>query len=106
MIYISGRITNNKNWKEDFFKGELQAVRYLGKQGYEEITVVNPLNLEDKLPANSTYKDYMINDILQLVECTQIYMLRGWWRSKGARLERHIAKVLGMKIIYQKRKDK
>jgi hypothetical protein len=33
-------------------------------------------------------------------------MLRGWWRSKGARLERHIAKVLGLGIVYQKRGDK
>lgn len=41
-------------------------------------------------------------DIKELIFCNSIYMLRGWWRSKGARLERHIAKVLGMKIIYQK----
>lgn len=106
MIYISGRISGNKNWKKDFELGEEQAVEELKKLGYEERTVVNPLRLEDKLPAGSKYKDYMINDIFNLVECSMIYMLRGWWRSRGARLEWHIAKVLGLKIMYQKRKNK
>jgi hypothetical protein len=48
----------------------------------------------------------MRNDIKHLINCDDIYMLRGWWRSKGARLERHIAKVLGLGIVYQKRGDK
>lgn len=43
----------------------------------------------------------MKEDICRLTLCDSIFMLKGWWRSKGARLERHIAKVLGMKIIYQ-----
>lgn len=104
MIYISGRITKNKHWKEDFQKAE----DYLEKNCLDEI--VNPLSLDKKTQeiygANPTYQEYMINDIYNLIFCDKIYMLRGWWRSKGARLERHIAKVLGMKIIYQKRKDK
>ena len=53
-----------------------------------------------------TYTDYIKQDIEILILCDEIYMLRGWWRSKGARLEHHIAKVLGLKIIYQKRGGK
>lgn len=37
MIYISGRITGNKNWEKDF----QQAEEYLKKLGFMEI--VNPL---------------------------------------------------------------
>lgn len=109
MIYISGRITGNENWRFDFQKAE----NYLISKGYED-EIVNPLDLDKiaelnckKLNKVPTYKDYMITDIDYLSNyCDRIYMLRGWWRSKGARLEHHIARVLGMKIIYQKRGDK
>lgn len=101
MIYISGRITKNKNWKEDFLKAE----DYLKKK-YMFKEIVNPLKLESQITIKKTYVNYMRNDIKSLIYCTHIYMLRGWWRSKGARLERHIAKVLGLGIIYQRRGDK
>ena len=103
MIYISGRITGNKNWPYDF--GTAQD--YLENKRYK--VIINPLYLDEQVKKevkNPTYIDYMKQDIKELILCDTIYMLRGWWRSKGARLERHIAKVLGMKIIYQKRKDK
>lgn len=103
MIYISGRITGNKNWQEQFQKAE----EYLKSKGYK--VIINPLNLAEQVNKeikNPIYIDYMKQDIEILTLCDEIYILRGWWRSKGARLERHIAKVLGMKIIYQKRGDK
>jgi hypothetical protein len=108
MIYISGRITGNKHWKEDFQKAE----DYWRKIVADEY-IINPLHLDketerkcEECEEKATYKDYMITDIRELVLCDSIYMLRGWWRSKGARLEHHIAKVLGLEIIYQKRGDK
>lgn len=103
MIYISGRITGNKNWQEDFQKAE----EYLKSNGYK--VIINPLNLAEQVNKeikNPTYIDYMKQDLEILILCDEIYMLRGWWRSKGARLERHIAKVLGLGIVYQKRGDK
>lgn len=109
IIYISGRITGNKNWKKQF----QQAEDYLISKGYYKDLIINPLGLDKITELNCkrlnkvpTYKDYMITDIDCLNWCDTIYMLRGWWRSKGARLEHHIARVLGMKIIYQKRGDK
>lgn len=100
MIYISGRITRNKNWEKDF----QQAEEYLKKLGFMEI--INPLKLKSQVTIKQSYANYMRNDIKHLINCDDIYMLKGWWRSKGARLERHIAKVLGLGIVYQKRGDK
>lgn len=100
MIYISGRITRNKNWEKDF----QQAEEYLKKLGFMKI--INPLKLKSQVTTKQSYANYMRNDIKHLINCDDIYMLRGWWRSKGARLERHIAKVLGLGIVYQKRGDK
>ena len=105
MIYISGRITGNKKWQSDFKSAE----NFLISLGYEEKGIINPLdidNLVQKETENPTYKNYMVKDIMFLTKyCDSIYMLRGGWRSKGARLEYHIAKVLGLKIFYQKKKE-
>lgn len=105
MIYISGRITKNKNWKKDFEEAE----KYLESTG--QTIIINPLKLDEQTKKlfgtdTPTYEQYMKWDIHELIVCNSIYMLRGWWRSKGARLERRIAKVLGLKIIYQKRGEK
>ena len=100
-IYISGRITGNKNWKKQF----QQAEDFLLKLGFEKNEICNPLKLSAAL-GETSYINYMRNDIKHLINCSDIYMLRGWRRSKGARMERHIAKVLGLGIVYQKRGDK
>lgn len=104
MIYISGRITGNKNWEEDFQKAE----DYL--KGRTEDDIINPLHFEKEAQEiygkNPTYVQYKVHGFHGLIFCDSIYMLRGWRRSKEARLEHNIAKVLGMKIIYQKRGDK
>lgn len=41
----------------------------------------------------------MRKDIAQLMTCNRIVLLNGWWNSRGARLERHIAESLGMEIV-------
>ena len=102
MIYISGRITGNKKWKEEFNAAE----RYLLLTTHEAI--VNPENVGKSICAfikNPKWEDYMEHCIGHLLSCDKIYMLRGWWKSKGARLERKIAKTLGMKVIYQRKKE-
>lgn len=45
------------------------------------------------------WKACMRKDISQLMTCNRIVLLAGWWNSRGARLERHIAEQLGMEII-------
>jgi hypothetical protein len=45
----------------------------------------------------------MVEDIRQLMTCDAIYMLKGWEKSKGASLEHHIAKELGLEIYYDRK---
>ena len=66
MIYISGRITGNKNWKKQF----QQAEDYLISKGYYKDLIINPLGLDKITELNCkrlnkvpTYKDYIIMDI-------------------------------------------
>lgn len=102
MIYISGRITGNRNWKKQFN----QAERYLrDRYSYNVVNPVGIAEFVEHLYSSPSYNDYMRNDIQHLMLCDKIYMLRGWQKSKGARLERKIAKVFGMKIIYQRKSE-
>lgn len=39
--------------------------------------------------------------LCELMKCDAIYLLKGWERSKGACLEKHYAKVIGLEIFEQ-----
>lgn len=49
-----------------------------------------------------SWQYYMQRGIKMLMSCDSIYILKGWRKSKGARIERWIAKKLGYDIYYQK----
>jgi hypothetical protein len=69
----------------------------LRDKGYE---VVNPFDLDwnELGKRRLTWPEYLRRDLQALLTCDGIYMIRGWQNSKGARLERNVAKRLGMKI--------
>ena len=94
-IYISGKITNNANYKADFEAVGL-ALKIAGFQP------VNPA--EEQLPDGATWADYMRHDIKLLCDCDAIYMLRGWRESAGAKIEHKLARDLGIEIIYERKK--
>jgi hypothetical protein len=93
IIYIAGKVTGQdiKECKEKFSKAEY----LLRRKGYQ---TVNPLRL---CPPNSNWKDAMRACIKNLVDCDEIYMLRDWQESKGAKEEHRVAQVIGLKINYQ-----
>ena len=94
-IYISGKITDNPNYKADFEAAEL-ALKIAGFQP------VNPA--EEHLPDGATWADYMRQDIKLLCDCDAIYMLNGWRESAGAKIEHKLARDLGIEIIYEIKK--
>lgn len=92
-IYISGRITGNPHYMQDFERAE--------KCLFEaEQVPVNPCKV-CPFDKNKTWFDYIREDVKALVDCDAVYMLKGWRHSKGARLEHYIAKKLGLTIIYE-----
>jgi hypothetical protein len=38
--------------------------------------------------------------LAQLLSCHALVMLPGWWKSRGARVEWLLAKVLGLHVYY------
>lgn len=91
--YISGQITGNPNYIQDFECAE----RQLKAWGFK---VVNPLKVS-RFDADKTWADYMRDDIKALCGCDTIYMLKNWTCSRGARLERKVAEALGLNILHE-----
>ncbi len=92
-FYISGPMTGLPDLNFPAFNAEAARLR---EQGF---AVVNPAELNPDPQA--TWKQCMRLDIRHLVECDAIVMLPGWERSRGARLERHIAIELGLTVLDQ-----
>lgn len=110
-IYIAGPMTGYDQWNfPAFFKLE-ESLRKLGYQ------VINPAHndgttLELALESageperpNNSWAWYMRRDLPYLLECDAICVLPGWQESKGASLEVHVAKAIGLPIyVFQEDK--
>ena len=46
-------------------------------------------------------KEAMKKDLEELFECDYVYMLQGWEKSYGARVEHALAVYLGLGVMYQ-----
>lgn len=87
-IYISGAITNNPNYKEQFAAAEKKLIA----AGHQ---VFNPAH-----NTGDSYKELIDLGMQQLMASDAIYMLPGHEESTGATLELTYAKAVGIEIIY------
>lgn len=93
--YISGPISGRPNGNQEaFFRASEHLI--ISKR-----IPVNPHKVCALLPASSTWAEYMRTNIPALCSCDEIYMLKDWWRSRGARVEWLLARVLGLKVRYE-----
>jgi hypothetical protein len=89
-LYLAGPISSNLGgYKAQF----AQAAEKLRAEGW---TVINPA----ENPPQPTWAAYMRVSIGQLVMCDEIALMQGWRKSRGARVERFVARVLGMPVVY------
>lgn len=92
-VYISGQISGIPHSEAliNFCYAE-ELLKCAGLKTINPLTYVHDVN--------GTWKDFMIQDIRLLFKCNAIYMLAGWQKSKGARIEHAIAVELNMPIYY------
>lgn len=100
VCYLSGPISGVKN-AEDIFK---KAEEFLIREGMYD-KVVNPFDiyhdLKDKIGVEPSYEDIMEYDLRALEKCSDIALMFGWEKSKGARIElrKAIDKELQVRLI-------
>ena len=95
IYYLSGSISNGGT-KESTFERFYEAEARLQKLGHE---VINPARMEE---GNKSWAEYLERDLgIILKQEPTLYMLKGWRKSKGARLERTVAKFLKLDIEYE-----
>ena len=89
-IYIAGKITGLKDYKDHFNKAEAE----LTKKGYK---CMNPSILPEGFP----WEIYMPICYAMIDACNAIYMLKNWIDSKGAKLEFDYEKSKNKEIIFE-----
>ena len=99
MIYISGPITSSD--KDEYRKNikrfsDIQLI--LNAQGLD---TYNPA-IHDELHPDWTYEQYLVNDILVIVDQKpDMFFMKKWEQSRGARIEMELAKRFGLKIDFE-----
>lgn len=91
--YISGPITGLPS--QEYLRRFAEAERALRLRGFETL---NPASMNFHL-AGAPREKMMALCRAELDCCDAIYMMRGWQRSEGARLEREWAMASGKRII-------
>ena len=103
--YIAGPMTGIANLNFPAFHAEAARQRAAGHE------VINPAEINgdaDELVAcaamtpaelEAHWQACMRKDIAALMTCSRIVMLFGWWNSRGARLEHHVAQALGFEVV-------
>ena len=96
MIYISGKITNeDKEIQAKNLARFFEVEKELGER------CINPARHGDS--PDRSYESYVIQDlILIFAHRPELYMMKGWEESRGARLEWELAHQLGLTITYEK----
>lgn len=95
IVFISGPITNEPNYKENF----KNAKKHLKSLGYKHI--INPVKLQSVLPEKIDYDAFLKIDLAVLAACDVIYLLNNWDRSNGASTEMKFAQDNGLEILFE-----
>jgi hypothetical protein len=95
-VYVSGPMTGYPEFNYPAFHEASAALR---EYGYE---VVSPAEIDAEsglLAGTSLWEDFIRHDVRILTYCDGIVLLDGWHKSRGARLEHHIALTLNMDVL-------
>jgi len=96
-IYVAGPMRGYPNLNFDAFNAKTKELR---DKGY---VVINPVEINPDQAAN--YLDCMREDIRAITQCTSIYLLKGWENSEGANAEYQVARMLKLKVYFERTDD-
>lgn len=93
--YIAGPMTGIKDFNFPAFHA---AEEVLSAKGFE---VVNPAKVNTDQSGQIPWEECLRLDIIAFLtaKVTHMHMLPGWQKSRGATLEHHIARSLGLTVV-------
>lgn len=96
-IYVSGPMTGLPKYNYPEFQRVSHILRELGHQVYNpsEFSYYGPI---EDFPIREAFASYC-KFICE--EADAIYMLKGWEKSSGARVEHDLAKRIGLQIMHE-----
>lgn len=97
-IYISGPVTGNREYKEQF--GSMSYM--LKKDGHQP---VNPVHIMESVRGVLDYKTILNADLELLGGCDAIIMMKGWKDSEGAQKELKKAQRIGLEVLFEEERE-
>tara|TARA_R100000988_G_C3889385_1_gene112075 strand:+ start:156 stop:491 length:336 start_codon:yes stop_codon:yes gene_type:complete len=102
-VYIAGPMRGYENNNHEAF--DAAEKKLLGKRIWDP---VNPARVDRNAGVDPSddmskleLKEALKRDVDLVFECDSIYMLRGWEKSEGARMEHALAVALSLGIHYE-----
>jgi len=89
-LYLAGPMAGLEDHNFPAFNVAAEKLRLAGFE------VLNPVEFDNT--GCLEWADFLKRDIPYLLQCKAVAVLDGWWNSRGAKLETHIAAELGMPI--------
>ena len=100
MIYVSGPVTKNDNAKIQFE----EADKFIRRVGHIPL---NPIRIDPPHPLKmGRWLYYMRKSVELLMMSDAIYLLSGWEKSAGAKIEFDLCYKLGIPIYFESMKEK
>lgn len=90
LVYVSGPMTGIDYLNAPAFQAAADSLRSLG---------FTPVDPSRHVIAMATWSDYLRVDLADMLTCSGVALLPGWEQSRGAQLEAHVAKELGMLVL-------
>ena len=105
VVYISGPMTGWEDYNKEAFDEAERMLREKGANG-----VFNPATSLPRYDQGWEREDFMLDDLDTLTMkyheeegirpiFDYLVLLPLWWTSKGARLERSVAKAIGIEVV-------
>lgn len=90
--FLAGPMSGYEGWNHEVFNTIARDLRI------NDIPIANPAeNFSGR--KDLPWEDYIRASVEQVAQAWGVITLPGWKRSKGARLEVHVARTLGMPVV-------
>ena len=90
IVYISGPMTGLPEFNYPAFFAKAAELRAEGRAVLSPALIVGGQDWE--------WRDWMREALKMQMEAEVVYMLPGWRKSRGARIERRLALILGQRV--------